>query len=285
GLDVLERVKQSVVERFGSLDKLPTLRLLFIDTDPDTLQAAGSPNAVCPLAGDEIFPARLNPPGHYLKPRRHGRSIIEGWFDSQLLYRIKAGNPLTQGLRTLGRLAFCDHYRTLETKLREDLEAVTQPAAMDHAEVHTQLTLRSNRPRVYIVAGMGGGTGCGMFIDVAYAVRHRLKQLGFEHPDVVGLFLLPPATGPNSRPLAVANTFAALTELNHFCIPGITYTACIDDKDMTLLDQTPPFSRFTLLPLRSANPQKTERVGINRAAEFLWRDLTTPFGRAADEGR
>src|SRR5262249_41997096 len=251
GLDVLERVKQSVVERFGSLDKLPTLRLLFIDTDPDTLQAAGSPNAVCPLAGDEIFPARLNPPGHYLKPRRHGRSIIEGWFDSQLLYRIKAGNPLSQGLRALGRLAFCDHYRMLEQKLRGDLEAVTHPSAMDHAEVHTQLTLRSSRPRIYIVAGTGGGTGSGMFIDVAYAVRQRLKQLGFEQADVVGVLLLPPVSGQASRPLAVANTYAALTELNHFSIPGITYTANIDDKEMTLLDQAPPFSRFTLLPLCS----------------------------------
>src|SRR5262249_10123503 len=189
GLDVVQRVKQTLVDRFGSMEKLATLRLLFVDTDPETLQAASSPNAPCPLNVDEIFPARLNRPGHYLKPRRHGRSIIEGWFDSQLLYRIKAGNPLTQGLRTLGRLAFCDHYRTPEQKLREDLEAVTQSAAMDHAEVHTQLTLRSNRPRVYIVAGMGGGTGCGMFIDVAYAVRHRLKQLGFEHPDVVGVLL------------------------------------------------------------------------------------------------
>src|SRR5258708_30211521 len=147
GLDVIQRVKQTIVERFGGTVKLPTLRLLFIDTDPETANAACSPNAACPLDADEVFTARLNRPGHYLKPRRHGRSIIEGWFDSQLLYRIKAGNPLSQGLRTLGRLAFCDHYRTLEQKLRGDLEAVTRPEAMDHAEVHTQLTLRTNRPR------------------------------------------------------------------------------------------------------------------------------------------
>src|SRR5205085_9624716 len=73
--------------------------------------------------------------------------------------------------------------------------------------------------------------------------------------------------------------------LNHYSVPGITYTACIDDKEMTLIDQTPPFSRFSLLPIRSANMQKSEMVGISRAAEFLWRDLTTPFGRAADESR
>src|SRR5205814_9620519 len=44
-LDILQRVKQTIVERFGAMAKLPTLRLLFIDTDPETTQAACSPNA------------------------------------------------------------------------------------------------------------------------------------------------------------------------------------------------------------------------------------------------
>jgi hypothetical protein len=47
--------------------------------------------------------------------------------------------------------------------------------------------MRSNRPRVYLVAGLGGGTGSGMVLDLAYAVRHRLKRLGYENPDITGL--------------------------------------------------------------------------------------------------
>src|SRR5207247_6996796 len=132
----------------GGMERLPNLKLLFIDTDPETTQRAVDDSSSCPLAPDEVFAARLNRPAHYLKPRRNGRSILEGWFDSQVLYRIKAGNPLTQGLRCLGRLAFCDHYRTLEQKLKTDLETLTQPETLDNAEAHSQLGMRTNRPRL-----------------------------------------------------------------------------------------------------------------------------------------
>jgi serine/threonine protein kinase len=285
GLEVIQRARQALLNRFGQLKKLPNIRFLFIDTDPETTDKAQVAQTLTPLTPDEVYVARLNRPGHYLKPRRNGRSIIEGWFDSQLLYRIKPGNPQTQGLRALGRLAFCDHYRALEQKLQADLEACTNPAALEMAGMQTQLSMRSNRPRVYLVAGLGGGTGGGMVLDMAYAVRHRLKRLGYENPDITGLLLLPIWGGPTCRPLAMGNSFAALTELNHFSMPGVPYTACIDDKDVTLLDHGSPFSRFSLIPIRAPQEQTSEPVGVDTTAEFLWRNLITPFGRSADDCR
>jgi serine/threonine protein kinase len=285
GLEVLQRARQALIDRFGSLKRLPNIRFLFIDTDPETTENALSSKYYTSLEPDEVLSVRLNRPGHYLKPRRNGRSIIEGWFDQQLLYRIKPGNPLTQGIRALGRLAFCDHYRALEQKLRGDLEACTNTDALEQADLQTQLGMRSNRPRIFLVAGMGGGTGSGMFLDIAYAVRHRLKQMGYESPDVTGLLLLPPWSGPGCRPLAMGNAFAALTELNHFSVPGVPYTACIDDKELTLLDHSQPFTRFSLVPIRSPHDKTTEPVGAETAAEYLWRNLVTPFGRSADDCR
>jgi eukaryotic-like serine/threonine-protein kinase len=285
GGSVLQKVKAAITDRIGPMDRVPMMKLLFIDTDPESTLKAAEEESACPLAAEEIFSVRLNRPAHYLKPRRNGRSILETWFDPQILYRIKAGNPLTQGFRALGRLAFCDHYRALEQKLKSDLEAVTHPDSMDHAEMNSQLSMRTNRPRVYIVAGLGGGTGSGMFIDVAYAVRQQLRILGYDQPEVVGVFLLPAHSGPTARPQSVGNTFAALTELNHFSLPGVTYTANIDDQDLTLVDDGPPFSRFQLLPVRPPRTQTTDLPGVGKAAEYLWRDMITPFGRAADISR
>src|SRR5205823_5764073 len=142
-LEVLQRVKLSLVERVGGIERVPNIRLLFIDTDPETTQRAMEDVSVCPLAPEEVFAARLNRPANYLKPRRNGRSVLEGWFDSQVLYRIKAGNPLTQGMRALGRLAFCDHYPALEQKLKNDLQTLTHQESMDHAEIHSQLGMRT----------------------------------------------------------------------------------------------------------------------------------------------
>ncbi|MCX7699681.1 MAG: protein kinase, partial [Gemmataceae bacterium] len=285
GVEVLRRVKRSISEQVGGIERVPNVRLLYIDTDPETLQQAIDDPDGNPLTADEIFAARLNRPAHYLKPRRNGRSLLEGWFDPQTLYRIKAGNPTTQGLRTLGRLAFCDHYRNLEHKLRADLEAVTHPSSLDTAEMQSQLTRRTNRPRVYIVACLAGATGGGMFIDLAYTVRAQLRLLGYDEPEVHGLFLLPAHQGPLARPQSLANTYAALTELNHFSLPGVNYSMNIDDRDATLVDSGSPFTRFFLLPLQSSRSTTAEAPGIGQVAEFVWRDLLTPFGRAADASR
>ena len=46
-----------------------------------------------------------------------------------------------------------------------------------------------------------------------------------------------------------------------------------------------PFTRFSLVPIRTAHEKTTEPVGADTAAEFLWRNLITPFGRSADECR
>jgi hypothetical protein len=233
---------------------------------------------------------RLNRASHYLKPRRNSRSIIEGWFDAQTLYRIPR-NPQTLGLRCLGRLAFCDHYRVFADKLRENLEACTAPGAIAQADRLTRLGLRTNRPRVYLVAGLAGGTGSGMFIDVAYAARHRLRQLGYADPEVVGLFLVPPADRSVSKPFAIGNTFAALKELNHFSLPETVYSVAHDDRDGQIRDAGAPFSRFFVVnqdPLPKTTGPGTppaQDSAPQRVADYLRHDLLNLLGRAADESR
>jgi eukaryotic-like serine/threonine-protein kinase len=289
GIDVVRKLRRQIADRYGSLERLPHLRVFCIDTDPDALQAASSPNAAAPLTPGELVPMRLNRASHYLKPRRNGRSLIEGWFDPQMLYRIPR-NPQTLGLRCLGRLAFCDHYRTFAAKLTEDIESCSHSDAIARSDKQTKLGLRTNRPRVYIVAGLGGGTGSGMFIDAAYAARHRLRQLGFNNPDVVGLFLAPPADRGNAvKPQAIANTFAALRELNHFSLPETVYSASFDDKDANINDAAPPCRRIHFIPqdVISAKPGDVPapETASSRAADMLRRDLLSPLGRAADDSR
>src|SRR5205823_4094543 len=140
-----------------------------------------------------------------------GRSLIERWFDPQLLYRIPR-NPQTMGLRLFGRLAFCDHYRAFVAKLQAELDAALTPEARQLTEQRTGLQPRTNRPRVYVVAGLAGGTGGGMFLDVAYVVRARLRRMGYDSPDVVGVLMVPPADPSLTPALALGNCYAALTE-------------------------------------------------------------------------
>lgn len=277
GCEVLQHFNNQLVDKFGTRELLPNVRLLYLDTDPEAHHAAGTE-----LSSRDVLLARLNRASHYLKPRE-GRPRIETWFHTNMLYRIQR-NQVTGGVRALGRLAFIDNYRPISQRLRTDLESCLDPAALATAAKNTGLKLRSNRPRVYIATSLAGGTGSGIFLDLAYAVRQLLKKLGYAHPDVVGLFLLPAVSDSATRRLPLGNAFAALTELNHYSAFETTFTARFDDREGTIKDSDAPFSRTVLLPLpdlgQTAVPAPAELFG-----ELLARELTTPLGKAADSFR
>jgi serine/threonine protein kinase len=280
GRVVLQRLRQALTEQAGPPDRLPHLRLLYVDTDADDARAALEGSAGPALAPDEVLPARLQRAGYYLKPRSDGRPIIAGWCDPLWLNRLSR-HPATQGLRALGRLAFADHFRALAQKLESDLSAVIRPDALAGAEQHTGLGLRSDRPRVYVVAHLAGGTGGGMALDVAYLARHLLRRLGDPNPDVAGWLLVPPA-GADAH--TTANAFAALTELHHYSQPYTGYRARCDDPDGALSTRDAPFGRLVVLPL-AAGDGAPPVDGPGLAADGLLRELLTPLGRALDARR
>jgi serine/threonine protein kinase len=282
-LGVLQQLRKRLHEQFGGFEALPCLRTLYIDTNALAFEEAGRARTPAPICPTEFHLAKLNRPSHYLRSPEI-RARLDPWFNTKLLYRIPR-NLTTTGLRALGRLAFFDNYRLLRRRLRSELQGCTAAPALLRAAEETGLGLRSNRPRVYVVTGLAGGTGSGMFLDLAYVVRDVLRELGYEQPDVQGLFLLPPADRDPGRVLALGNAFAALTELHHFSAAGSTFTARYEEKEKPLSDPEPPFRRCIVLPLPDAKHQAEISQVLSTAADFLRRDLTTALGRAADDAR
>jgi hypothetical protein len=250
GLKVVQRLRFDLAERYGPRALAPAVRALYVDTDPDALDSAARGSVrdrLAPLDADEIFSARLNRSAHYLKPRFNGRSLIEGWFDAQLLYKLPR-TPTTMGVRLFGRLAFLDHYRALMAKVQTEIEAALAGDALERTAQRSGTGTRTNRPRVYIAGGLAGGTCGGMFLDLAYAVRSRLKRMGYDNPDVVGLFVLPPADATLTPAHALGNTHAALLELNHYARPDTTFAAHYDERGGAIKDKDAPFARVFLVP-------------------------------------
>ena len=128
----------------------------------------------------------MHRPAHYLK--NDGLPSPEMWMSTEMLYRIPR-EPATIGIRSLGRLALLDHYPLLSQKIRQDLEAFLSDDVLLEADRQTNLGIRINRPRVYLASSLCGGTGSGMLIDLAYIVRHEMRQMGFTKPQVTGLLL------------------------------------------------------------------------------------------------
>jgi serine/threonine protein kinase len=283
GMTVVQRLRQELHLRAGGMERLPHLRLMVLDTDPEVVRNATRGDDGARLRETDILVTPLNRPSHYLKPR-DGRQEVESWLQTRMLYRIPR-SLVTTGVRALGRLAFCDNYHFIMQHLRTQLDACMNPEALSSAVHETELGLRSNRVRVYIVASLAGGTGSGMFLDLAYNVRGLLKQAGYKQPDVVGLLLLPNVDRNRTRTLALGNACAALSELRYFAGRGTLFTAKYHSRQPTLQDGEPPFARTILLPLPDETDELATRRKIEEAGLFLARDLCSSVGPIADLGR
>ena len=110
-------------------------------------------------------------------------------------------------MRTFGRLAFFDHYRSLMGKIHAAIDNAVEPSLTERGMDRS--LRRTNRPGVYVVAGLAGGTGGGMFLDVAYAVRNRLRRMGYGAPEVIGILVAPPADPAVSQSQALGNAHGA----------------------------------------------------------------------------
>ncbi len=280
GLLTLQRLRRAVRERFG-VGTLPHLRFLYLDTEPDTLQAISRSSAA--VDPEEFYLARLQRPSHYQQPRNDLPPVTD-WLPPSLLFRIPK-QPATAGYRALGRLAFCDHYRPLLTRIRQEIEACTTESALREASAQTGLSFQTNYPRVYLVTSLLGGTGSGMFLDLAYATKRMLDGMGYRMPDIHALLYLPEVSEGNVPPLGLANAHAALRELIHFSLPNTQYEALFDRKDGLLVDPEPPFRRCALLPLPRLDDAQALRPLLGMAAGFLFQEILTIVGREADKGR
>ena len=281
GLGVLHRLRRKIHVHVGPIEKVPNIKLLYMDTDPESLRRAAKADSAAALTPHEVLVTKLNRPSHYLRSKEE-RKQIDPWFDLKMLYRIPR-TLVTTGLRALGRLAFFDNYRVINRRLSNELQACTFPENLAAAIQSTGLGMRSNRPKVYVITGLAGGTGGGVFLDVAYLLRKLLRDLGYDRPQIIGIFLLPEVDRHPSRTLAVGNAFAALTELNHFSSPKNVFTASYTENEKPLADAEPPYSRCVVLPLPEATDEQATRQTLNTTAEYLLRELVTPMGRAADD--
>jgi serine/threonine protein kinase len=307
GLHVLQQTREALAATLGSLAPLPNLRFLLLDTDQEVVRQIGvgrgalgvgreepnasgpMPNASRPAPNDggltlgEVLVAPLYRPSHYLKPR-DDKPRLESWFNPRMLYRIPR-SKVTTGVRALGRLAWCDNYRAIVRRLRTEVDALFDPQALAAAARTTGLGQRTTRPRVYVVTSLAGGTGGGMFLDVAYTVRALLRQAGCKEPDVVALLLLPAVDRNRTRALALSNACAALTELAHFARPDTCFRSKYVEGEPAVEDPGPPFGRCVVLPLPEETDETALQEVVGMAGQYLSRDLCSPLGRATDLAR
>jgi serine/threonine protein kinase len=284
GREVLQEFRKSLRRRCPN-ETWPHIRLLHVDTNSEGYDhSMRAPDSL--LSPQETLVTPFQRASFYLK-RQRPREELGQWLPLNQLITVPRGQTSAEGWRALGRLAFVSCTTAIASRLRDELEACCGEVPLQDAAQRTSLGLRSSRPRVYVVTSLSGGTGSGMFLEMAWALRRELQQVGHPQAEVIGVLLVP-AAKRTASPRGIANSYAALVELNHFARVAAATAFSKDGRGHagTSGPDKPPFDRCVLLPLPAAADGPAalhERTTL--AGDFLCRELTSRLGRSADEER
>ena len=261
----LRRLRTRLQDRFGSAAAVPVLRTLLIDTDRASFRQDPAAAAEEPPALLEMLVTPLRKPEQY---RAQARELLR-WLDRRWLYGIPR-SLLTEGMRPLGRLALLDNANELLTRLRVLLRDITEPETIQAAEAATQLGLRDSSPRVFLVASISGGTGSGMLVEVAYAIRQVLAEMHFSEDALCGLLLHATSQRPAAKELARVNAQATLSELHHFGCSWVSYPGDLRSGLKAFPQGVPPFECGYILHLGDDHEEASAALATDHLAEFLY---------------
>ncbi len=248
-------------------DANEAIESIALDTDRNELREACSKRWKRPLDPDDTLHIPLRLPMSYDNSRE-----ILGWVSRRWLYNIPRSLE-TRGYRPLGRVALVDHAKRVLALVDQKLERLASRASVADAAGEA----RDSTVRIVVLAGAGGGTGAGTVIDVANAARSQAAKRNIQI-EIHGFFICPCFAGNGSSPLAVANTYALLTELNHATVRGN------ESRDKQLSGQPfdspgAPFDCVYIMPSRSKTGETATIDTLETVAKYLaWE--TKPEARA-----
>jgi eukaryotic-like serine/threonine-protein kinase len=275
----LQELRCRFIDRFGDLNKAPIIRFLYVDSDGEAIQQSVRGSSETALPRSETFHLPIQTASRY---RRRSLDHLSDWLPREKLHSIPRSLQ-TQGSRALGRLAFVDNHLRFLARLRRELQHATHADALYQTVSQTGLALRDSTPRVYILAGAAGSCS-GFLVDLAFGLRRLLTQLRHENANINLLLSCGALQDPSTPAAELANTYATLTELNHFGDPSCSFVAQYSADSPRMVEQGTAFSSIYLLP-QSQRSATSLRDQVAHTCSYLFHELTTPLGLHLDRVR
>ncbi|WP_199339786.1 tubulin-like doman-containing protein [Nostoc sp. FACHB-892] len=210
GKEILIKIRRMIVESYGSLDALPIVSFLHIDTEQNA-KVSEAQNVLkqnIALRPSEQVWAKVENAKAMLNQLSSYDYLAE-WFPSQL----RGTDSILAGagqIRSLGKFAFSVNYQTIKNSFSNALGRIVGHEKFLLDKLGLQLDKGVN---IFIVCSLSGGTGSGMVLDLAYNLRDWVPPSAM--PQTSAYLVLPGAfSGLGDR--VIANAYAGLMELNHY---------------------------------------------------------------------
>lgn len=278
GKEVLLKIRRMIVETYGSLDQLPIVSFLHIDTEQNA--KATEPQVV--LKQD----ISLSPVEQVWAKVENAKAILNNlssynyladWFPGQL----KGTDSILAGagqIRALGKFAFTVNYSQIKSAFQYAKQKILghEKFMLDRWQVELDRGIN-----IFVVCSFSGGTGSGMFLDLAYNLRDWVPAS--EMPQTSAYLVLPGAfSGLGDR--VIANAYAALMELNHYSRSNTRFEAQYSnnssDRITNQSGQDTPFS-FCYLVGNSNEKVTLPSVGsvLEMVGQNIFLDFSTGFSQ------
>ncbi len=237
GSRTLIRLKQELTKKVGQINDRE-MRFLAVDTAYTELRGARdngelASNEVCELVTNVQMNGTITPDSEFA-PMSLRKIVPEEGFAPDI-----QGNGAGQN-RLAGRMAAINDQN--REKLTKQIEGIINQFGS---------FVRHNFA-VYIIGGLGGGTGSGLCIDIPYLIRQAAiqKNIPDDKIKIYGNFYLPNAYSDNSRRAVFNhNGYAALKEIDHYMNIrelGGEYRLCLD-ANQELVSKSNIFDLCTLI--------------------------------------
>ncbi|MEI8195374.1 MAG: tubulin-like doman-containing protein [Phycisphaerae bacterium] len=217
GAEVLASNRRRMIGKYGSMENVPMVRYLYLDTDPKWWKEHQSRvEKNIRLSQPEFVDIQFPAAAELYRGIKRGNYPHYAWFDLQKLENLKSVTDGAGTVRQMARLAFWQHYTTIREKIEAQINALRNDSVATYMRTHHGIQLDEGIT-VYIVAGLAGGTSSGLWLDTAYLVQKVLKDMGIAGVNhIVGYGILPQAFKDLPGTNSLANGYAVLKELNYF---------------------------------------------------------------------
>ncbi|MBX9694073.1 MAG: tubulin-like doman-containing protein, partial [Cyanobacteria bacterium] len=293
GKRALTHLKRRIYDTYG-VSELPWIRLLSIDTDSAGIN---NPPVISQRTGEfinleaseiRVIDQSDTPQVISNLDAPENRHIREWYPDPEMKVDFPKAARGSGQVRMFGRIGLYKGdnlpitYRWLQTAAHE----VADPAAWS---TFPSFSVDQKLQFVYVICSLCGGTGSGMFLDIAYLLR-KIVGVDPSTKRFVGVFVMPEVYEPvieNQHIKRIyANAYAAMRELDYLMnSPRRSYV--IKGKDHTFVDyqgDVPPFDfaflfsnknrRGAVISQRQVSGEKPMAID-DRVAQYISETIVT----------
>ena len=241
GAEVLWRIRRKILSKvwhdengqpfeLGSLEEFPFAQFLHIDTDScadSTSTSSDQLTARIRFKEEEKLVKKFDI-DKYIKSDVDLAKypMVQEWFPVSRDYIDGLSNDSNHAawwIRPFSRLYFFDKYAEIKSAIRTKADHLLANVSPNEAQKRLGIRIEMGALKIVVVASTAGGTGSGMFLDMGYLSGIIGKQVASGYVTTNLVLWLPTGYASANRTRHLANTYAALMELETCMRPGSRY--------------------------------------------------------------